>query len=161
MHIREARSADVARLHTINEASTPGVGSVRADELSRLMAMARLTLVAESGGRASGLILCMTEGTAYTSPNYLWIAARYPVFAYCDRIAIAPDARGKRIGEQLYAAAFNRFAGVRKALFCEVNLAPPNPGSLRFHGRLGFRPVGEAWSPDRTKGVVFLERRLD
>ena len=35
---------------------------------------------------------------------------------------------------------------------------PPNPGSLAFHRRLGFRPVGRAWNPQARKRVVFLVR---
>ena len=116
---------------------------------------------ADRNGEALGFILCLTEGTTYESPNYLWFSARYPSFAYCDRIAIAPEARGRGLGEQLYRAAFKHFTGQRETLLCEVNLAPPNPGSLRLHERLGFRAVGEAWSDDRTKGVVYLERKLD
>jgi predicted GNAT superfamily acetyltransferase len=29
----------------------------------------------------------------------------------------------------------------RTAVTCEVNLEPPNPGSLRFHRRFGFEDV--------------------
>jgi hypothetical protein len=28
-------------------------------------------------------------------------------------------------------------------LTCEVNLNPPNLGSIRFHNRIGFREVGQ------------------
>jgi len=31
----------------------------------------------------------------------------------------------------------------RTLVTCEVNLHPPNPGSLRFHEGLGFRALGE------------------
>jgi predicted GNAT superfamily acetyltransferase len=81
-------------------------------------------------------------------------------FAYVDRIAVASAARGRRIGETLYAAAIEEFAGTRPVLLAEVNLEPPNPGSLRFHKRLEFREVGERWESDQSKGVVYLERAL-
>ncbi len=161
VNIRHATHTDIADLHAINQASTPGVGAVSEAEFAALLEMAALTAVAEQDGQPIGFILCMTEDTSYQSLNYLWIAARYSSFAYCDRIAIAAEARGRRLGEQLYERAFRHFTGMRDTLLCEVNLAPPNPGSLRFHERLGFRAIGEAWSPDRTKGVVYLERRLD
>ncbi len=161
MPIRAASATDLPRLQIINQASTPGVGSLSADELARLLAMSCLTLVAELGGHINGFILCLTEGLRYRSPNYRWVADRHPAFAYCDRIAIAPEARGQYLGEQLYAAAFAHFRGKRSVLLCEVNLAPPNPGSRRFHERLGFQAVGEAWSDDCSKGVVYLEKRLD
>ncbi|MEZ5843205.1 MAG: GNAT family N-acetyltransferase [Hyphomicrobiaceae bacterium] len=158
--IRAAGPGDLARLYDINQASTPGVGDVAADALAALIGTSAATLVAEADGKVAGFILCLTEGSDYRSLNYRWIAERYPRFAYCDRIAIAPEARGAGLGAALYQAAFDRFAGHRDALLCEVNLAPPNPGSLRFHDRLGFRAVGERWSDDRAKGVVYLERML-
>lgn len=50
---------------------------------------------------------------------------------------------GRGLGAVLYEdfAAAGRRLGVPR-LTCEVNLDPPNPGSLRFHERLGFVPVG-------------------
>ena len=102
----------------------------------------------------------MLEGLGYESLNYRWLSERYDRFAYIDRIAVAEAARGRRIGEALYTAAIEAFAGNRPVLLAEVNLEPPNPGSLRFHKRLGFREVGERWEADRSKGVVYLERTL-
>jgi predicted GNAT superfamily acetyltransferase len=159
--VRQARHADVDALCRINEASTPGVGRVTRDELAELMTMGAVTLVAEADSRPAGFILCLTEGAPYLSPNYRWISDRYPAFAYCDRIAVSPGNRGLRIGELLYRACFQHFAGRRASLLCEVNLEPPNPGSLRFHDRLGFRRIGEGWAPDRSKGVVYLEKALE
>lgn len=157
---RDATTSDLPALHLINEASTPGVGTVTAAALARLVEIGSATLVAEDASGPLGFILCLCEGTDYASPNYRWIAERYPAFAYCDRIAIAEAARGRAIGQGLYERAVGHFVGRRDALLCEVNLAPPNPGSLRFHQRLGFRPVGERWSEDRSYGVVFLEKPL-
>lgn len=158
--IRDAVDGDLVRLHALNADAAPGVGPVTRDELAHLVAIGGPTRVAVVEGRIAGFILCMTEGLDYASPNYLWLAARYPSFAYNDRIAIDAAMRGRGIGERLYHDAFSLFSGKRCVMVCEVNLAPPNPGSLRFHHRLGFAPVGELWSADRTKGVVFLERQL-
>lgn len=157
---RDATPADIAALHAINQASTPGVGALTPDTLARLVEIGAATIVAEDRTGPLGFILCMLEGTDYASLNYRWLAERYPAFAYCDRIAVAEAARGLGLGERLYDQAVRRFAGMRDVLLCEVNLAPPNPGSLRFHQRLGFRRVGERWSDDRSYGVVFLEKPL-
>ncbi len=158
--IRDANASDVAALHRINDAGTPGVGSVTASELAHLIDIGAATLVAEIAGAPAGFILCMTEGIDYPSLNYQWISGRRPTFAYCDRIAVASGAQGCGLGATLYRAAFARFAGQRGTMLCEVNLAPPNPGSLRFHERLGFTRIGEQWTADGQKGVVFLERAL-
>ena len=79
---------------------------------------------------------------------------------YVDRIAIDAPARGQRIGEALYQAVFAVCAGRYDAIGCEVNRLPPNPGSLRFHKRLGFEEVGgQAFVPGE-KEVIYLERKL-
>jgi len=43
---------------------------------------------------------------------------------------------------------------------CEVNLRPPNEGSMHFHQRLGFRQVAEQESEGGTKTVALLVRQL-
>jgi predicted GNAT superfamily acetyltransferase len=40
-------------------------------------------------------------------------------------------------------------------LCCEVNVEPPNPGSLRFHERIGFAEVGQfAPKPDYVVSLL-------
>jgi predicted GNAT superfamily acetyltransferase len=55
---------------------------------------------------------------------------------------LADAARGLGLGTALYEDlfAFARAEG-RQTVTCEVNLDPPNPGSLRFHRRFGFEDV--------------------
>ena len=159
--IRYWRESDLAMLHEINEAAVPGVGSVvrpAFDDLVRKDSAA--TLVAEADGRPVGFVLAMLEGLDYASLNYKWLSDRYLRFAYVDRVAVTDAMRGQRVGEALYAAVVERFSGERDVLLAKVNLAPPNPGSLRFHKRQGFCEIGERWQIEGEKGVVYLERRL-
>ena len=52
----------------------------------------------------------------------------------------------------LYSAVFDAAQEEGRAeVTCEVNLQPPNPRSLSFHERLGFREVGR----QSTKGGAF------
>ena len=100
-----------------------------------------------------GFITLLTPGTAaYTSDNLRWfedwIAANDATLLYVDRIAIAERARGKRLGEKLYLAAFEQAKGC-DYIGCEVNTDPDNPGSHRFHQRLGFHEIGrKRYKPD-------------
>lgn len=161
MKVRDWRDADLDALHAINEASVPGVGSVERDRFERMVReVSAATLVAEIDGEPAGFVLCMLEGLDYPSLNYKWVSEHYDRFAYVDRVAVAADQRGKRIGETLYAAVIDRFRDERELLLAEVNLAPPNPGSLRFHKRHGFEACGERWEIEGEKGVVYLRRRL-
>ena len=43
---------------------------------------------------------------------------------------------------------------------CEVNLEPPNPASLAFHARLGFRQVGEQVTKGGSVRVALLARAV-
>lgn len=159
MRIRPWDPADLTTLHRINEASTPGVGSVAEDRLHRLMSMSLTTLVAEDDGGIAGFILCLSEGCAYDSPNYTWVSKRYDRFGYVDRVAVAPARRGQGVGGQLYNALEDALKGERPLLLCEVNEQPPNPGSLRFHRRRGFAEAGrQVFAAD--KAVVYLSKSL-
>lgn len=159
--LREARADDAARLLEINQAATPGVNSLTLAELDALVEQAALTLVAcDAGGVAAGFVLCMVEGMDYRSLNYRWLSERYDRFAYVDRVAVSPAVRGRGLGGVLYAGAADHFRSRRPILLAEVNLAPPNPGSVRFHERGGFVRVGERWSDDGQKGVVYLAKDL-
>jgi uncharacterized protein len=58
----------------------------------------------------AGFVHVMVEGTPYASPNYRWVAERYPTFAYIDRVAIAPNHRRAGIGARLYDAVVARWS---------------------------------------------------
>ena len=159
--VRPALERDIARLYDMNQASVPGVGSVSSQAFTQLVKeLADVVLVASDGDSPVGFVLCMVEGTDYGSPNYKWLAQHYDSFAYVDRVAVAVTARGLGIGGLLYDAIVDHYAGRRPVLTAEVNLEPPNPGSLKFHRRHGFVDVGERWDDDRSKGVVYLARPL-
>ncbi|MBC7975179.1 MAG: GNAT family N-acetyltransferase, partial [Myxococcales bacterium] len=72
------------------------------------------------------------------------------------RVVIAADARGRGHARRLYDDLATRAAG--RPLCCEVNVQPPNPGSLAFHERLGFVACGEADDPRNGKRVRYLVR---
>ena len=81
---------------------------------------------------------------------------------YLDRIVVSENMRNKSLGAKLYAAIEQRMLKDRCAplLTCEVNLNPPNLGSIRFHNRIGFREVGQQDSkPGLT--VSLLAKRSD
>lgn len=164
MPIRPYQPSDLAALYAINQASTPGVGHEDdADGLGRLIDMGTCLVAADDEDTPLGFINLIAPGTdAYPSDNLRWIEdwmAREEKSAhYVDRIAIAAGARGQRLGEALYRAAFEA-AKPRACLTCEVNTDPDNPGSHRFHQRLGFQKIGERrYRPDYA--VAFYARPL-
>lgn len=156
MLIRPVQASDFPRLLVINNACTPGVGELDMSRLVKLAGQAAHLLVAEVDGTPAGFLLCLHEGADYASPNYGWLCARFDRMAYVDRIAIADGHRDLGLGAALYAALGKAEAGSGRPVTCEVNERPANPGSLRFHTKLGFEPVGRLDHGD--KAVVFLAR---
>ncbi len=155
-HLRPLDAAEHGWALALNNSEVPHVSALAADSLAALVDMAALATVAEVDGAPAGLLVAFLPGTAYDSENYRWFCDRYPAFVYIDRVITDRAFRGRGIGRALYdhAAAFAR----RRAplLTCEVNETPPNPASLRFHERFGFRPLGDQQTEGGAKRVVLL-----
>ena len=101
--------------------------------------------------------LLMTPGVDYDSENYRYFERRGTDFLYVDRIVVADSARNRGLGAELYRAVFDAArAEGRVEVTCEVNVDPPNPGSLRFHGRLGFTEVGRQVTKGGSVAVALL-----
>lgn len=155
--LRPVVLADAPRLAEINAASEPGVSAATAAELAAILDMAETALAAlGEDGAILGFLIALPPGCAYGSANYRWFEARGGDFLYLDRIAVAPEARGRGLGEALHRALFAVAEGRPVAL--EVNTLPPNPGSIRFHERLGYREVGRAAHRPGAYEVAFYER---
>ncbi|MES1211972.1 MAG: GNAT family N-acetyltransferase [Leifsonia sp.] len=154
--LRPYRERDLDSLVAINDAAYPAVPITPAAELAELIGMGSIVLVVDDGA-PSGFVIGMPPGLGYQSENYLFFSARAgergSTFVYVDRIVLAAHLRGRGLGPVLYDAVFAeaRRAGATEVL-CEVNIEPPNPGSLAFHSRLGFVEVGR----QRTKGGANL-----
>lgn len=164
MTIRPFHAADLETLYTANQASVPGVSAETLEDLTAWIEMATCLVATDSADQALGFITVMTLGLdAYPSPNMRWFEsyseATGKSVVYVDRIALLPEARGMRLGEQLYRAAFDHFSETDE-MGCEVNTQPPNPGSHRFHQRLGFREVGTQTFVPGEKSVTYYARLL-
>jgi uncharacterized protein len=160
VNIRPYQTGDLAELHRINEDNVPAVGPLTREDLEILIGQSHTTLVAEAEGRIGGFLLGLVEDTDYGSLNYRWFCERHPAFAYIDRIAVDAGFQGSGIGARLYEALEAYVNGQRPVLACEVNSLPPNPGSLRFHKRLGFVEAGEQVFEPGAKAVVYLIKPL-
>ncbi|WP_417676648.1 GNAT family N-acetyltransferase [Roseibium sp.] len=157
--IRPYRESDLATLLPMNNAAVPAVSELTDTKFAALIADALVCLVADLDGHPAGFLLCLAEGQNYDSPNYAWVSRNRQRFAYTDRICVGENARGKGIGEALYRALFALQKDSGRTVLCEVNERPPNPGSMKFHSRLGFREIGRLDHGD--KAVVFLEKSND
>ncbi len=158
--IRTLSEADLDQALVINEAAVPNVNSRDRETLASYLRQSVAAPAGFDGDTLAGFLICIGENADYESVNYDWISAAFDAFAYVDRIAIAEPYRNLGLGQRLYEQALADIDRRHVHLVCEVNRAPPNPGSERFHKRLGFGEVGERWTEDRAKGVVYLARPL-
>lgn len=151
--IRDITNADLPEVLALNNAHAAEVNELTADALAALVAVATRARVIDGG---HGFLVAFSERTPVQGPNHGWFLARHPAFLYIDRVVIAPGSRGlghaRRLYEDLAALAGNR------PLCCEVNLVPPNQGSLAFHDRLGFAACGEGDDPRNGKRLRYLVR---
>jgi predicted GNAT superfamily acetyltransferase len=157
--LRPISSADLPELLTVNNAAVPNVNELDAGRFAELVGLAELATVATDGDTLLGFVLAMAEGAGYDSANYLWFSARYPRFLYVDRVIVAETGRGAGTGTALYKAVFDH-AGPGVPVTCEVNVRPPNEGSMRFHRRHGFAEVGRQDTEGGTKTVALLAAGL-
>lgn len=144
VRIRNFESSDLDAVWTLNQGAVDAVSSVTRARMLDLIRMSRDALVIEARGALVGFCNTFDPGADYDSSNYRWFSERYEDFVYLDRIVIAQSHRNIGLGAALYAEIERRMrtSGGPYCLTCEVNFDPPNEGSLRFHRRIGFVPVG-------------------
>ena len=153
--------SDIDAALELNNLNAPAVGEIDRTQLEFLI---EHSLYSFAIGADTLHAFCITfaPGAPYTSVNYQWFSQNYSDFVYLDRIVVSENMRNQTLGEKLYLAVEQRMIKDRCApiLTCEVNLNPPNIGSIRFHNRIGFREVGQQDSkPGLT--VSLLAKNLD
>jgi predicted GNAT superfamily acetyltransferase len=145
----------------LNQKNVPHVGTETEAEFARLCGISVCALVVDVDGLPSGFLLGMTRDADYQSENFQWFKERYDAFLYVDRLAVDAASRVRGAGTAMYRAAerFAREAGL-PIVCCEVNVDPPNPGSLAFHGKIGFERVGEQMMTRVPHRVAMMVKRL-
>ncbi len=156
--VRPITPQDLPQLCELNNAAVPNVNTLTLAALTELVRVSTVALTAEHDNEPACLLLALAPGAPYDSANYRWFSERFRDFLYVDRIVVAARVRNTGLGARLHAEAYTqaRVQGLAR-ITCEVNVAPPNPRSYRFHNRLGFRTVGKLSSAD-GKEVALMER---
>jgi hypothetical protein len=158
--LRAARLADRAAISAVNRAGQPGVTALSDAEIEACVARATWFRVAELDGELCAYLIALADGLRAIGDEYDWFSARRETFLYVDQIAVAPVFWGRGVAPALYAEVAREAQRLgRGRVVCEVNLRPPNPRSLAFHARQGFREVGRLEVSD-GRLVALLEREL-
>ncbi len=136
--------SDIDAALELNNLNTPAVGELDHVQLQFLIDHS-LYSFAIGADTLHAFCITFAPGAPYTSVNYQWFSKKYTNFVYLDRIVVSEIMRNQTLGEKLYLAVEQRMIKDRCApiLTCEVNLNPPNHGSIRFHNRIGFHEVGQ------------------
>jgi predicted GNAT superfamily acetyltransferase len=158
--IRDAAAGDEDFILALNAACTPAVADMSEQDYRDIAGWAHRVLVADLDGKPCGFLILIRPGSEYPSDNYAWFEAKFDRHLYVDRIAVSDMARGRGVGRALYDEALRMAAALgERRITAEVNEDPPNPESMAFHTRLGFRFLHSR--PSRHgKIVAMLERPL-
>ena len=159
---RNIEIADLARVLEINNANTPGVSELTFTELeSDLNNSLHALAIENEQGDVCAFCITFDPTAPDAGDNHRWFAERYKSFVYLDRIAIDSNYQNRGLGAILYQSVEHHMlnSAEHSLLCCEVNLEPPNPGSLRFHKRIGFAEVGQH-SPQQGYLVSMLSKNL-
>ena len=154
MQTRKLTQYDVDSMWLINEQGLPGTGQVTPQEISQLLELSTISLGVFSNDELLGFVICLSPGTDYASLNYAWFNEKYEHFIYVDRIAVSTDYRDRGIGSLLYQEVVSYSNQHSIPIAAEVNLTPPNPGSMRFHERFQFEEVGVLHHKEKTVAML-------
>ncbi len=158
--VRDAGAGDEDFILALNAACTPAVAEMSAQDYRAIAGWAHRVLIAEAGGDPAGFVILIRPGSAYPSDNYGWFEEQFEHHLYIDRIAVTEASRGTGAGRALYEEAMRLAASLgEQRLTAEVNEDPPNPESMAFHDKLGFKHLLSRKSRSR-KVVAMLERPL-
>jgi predicted GNAT superfamily acetyltransferase len=158
--IRNVLPAELSIVLAMNESAVPHVNSIDLAQMQKFHAEAAYFRVAIADDEPAAFLVGLRPGADYHSPNFRWFCARYPDFAYIDRVAVSEAARRHGLGAALYRDFEATFAGLCPRLACEVNLRPVNDASMQFHRRMGFEQVGSQEIDGGAKEVAMLIKNL-
>jgi predicted GNAT superfamily acetyltransferase len=153
--LRDATKSDWPAILALNAESVHFLSPMDAARLAQLAKAASYLRVIEEDGKIAAFLMAFRKADDYDGVNFVWFADRYGDFFYVDRVVVAPDFRGRKFADRFYDDLESvACAGGVKRLTCEVNAEPPNPVSLRFHERRGFREVGRVPYSGKTVSML-------
>jgi len=152
LEIKAATDKHFEDIVALNEVEVEYTSPMDRERIEYLHSVSSNHWVVESNQGVVGFLLVMDHESKYKNDNYAWFQALYDQFLYIDRIVIAKDYFGQRLGSRLYQRLISeaRSRGIDN-LVCEYNSEPMNWASKKFHDSFGFVAVGEQTSSTGKK----------
>ena len=156
--IEQMEEEDLPLVRKLNNQFIEAVGEVSLQKFKYLLNAAAHAYLVKDQGRVIAFYMTHPAGIDYQSKNYIWHNSQgHTDFIYMDRIIVDTEYQNLRIGTKLYQHLETVMRKQKLNLICaEVNVVPPNPASLRFHKRLGFKIVKHAHEHEPGYVVDFL-----
>ena len=155
--LRPINDADLPAVLALNHRFVEWLSPLDVERLAWIIGLADRAEVLELDDEVAGFVVTFRPGSAYDSENYRWYAQRFGAdFYYLDRIVVSEHLRRRGLARFVYDAmeAVARDYG-RMAL--EVNVDPPNEGSLAFHAARGYVEVGRLGEPGHIVALLVKE----
>ncbi len=161
MRLRDYQAGDEPAVLALNAESVAVLSPMDSVRFSLLREEAARLRVVEHEGELAGFLMGFCAGSHYDSPNYRWFSDHFSDFFYVDRVVVDTARRGLGVASALYdeCIAWARDKQLN-AIVAEIDIEPPNLGSLKFHEKYGFQEVDRlahsAQAP--AQKVVSLQR---
>ena len=159
--LRSAEIWDFERILQLNEEFVYYLTPMSEEQLSIYNAYAELNFIAEIDGKVEAFVLAFRENTDYDYITYVLFKERYEKFLYIDRIVVSDRCQGLGVGSMLYDKIMEHARNTGISLVtAEVDSDPPNPVSLGFHEKFGFKNMGNVAVPGTDKLVALQVAEL-
>ena len=157
MVIRKVQKCEFKTIFELNQGEVDKTSPMDLSRLELLDGLACYHKVVEVDGLVVGFLLAMDETVAYENSNFAFFKSEFERFVYVDRIVIAAEFAGKKLGSALYDDLFAYARSQQiNSVTCEFYTQPLNVVSQKFHQRFGFQEVGSQMAEDGIK-VVSLQ----
>ncbi len=157
IQIRPVTLEDYEQILKLNEESVHFLSPLTAEKLVHLHKQSELFKVIDIDGSAEAFVLSLREGKEYDSVNYTWFLNHYKQFLYIDRVVVSLKHQHSGFGKLLYEEVFKHADSIDiPVVTAEIDIEPPNPVSLKFHEKFGFKEVGKQ-SVAGGKKIVSLQ----
>ena len=152
--LRPLDDADLPAVLALNHQFVQWLSPLDVERLAWIVGLADRAEVIDVDDEVGGFVVTMGPDSVYDSENYRWFAERYGRdFYYLDRIVVAEHLRRRGLARLVYDAMEDSAREFGR-MTLEVNVDPPNDGSLAFHAARGYLEVARLGPPGHVVSLM-------